>query len=108
MLPQVRTPGPAVLCIDEEVKILQFLMELLGTGGYRVLIAQSGERARRMLQFVSVEAVVLDHQPPAIDGVALSLDLKRMDPAIPILGYSAAPEEVPATLHGLAFRILQK
>ena len=105
---QVRSSGPAILCVDDELSILRLLIDVLGAAGYRVLIAPSAERALKMLRYVAVEAVVLDYVMPRMDGLALAQNVQRLDPGMPVVVFCAAPEQLPQELRKLAAKVVDK
>ncbi|MBV9147099.1 MAG: response regulator [Acidobacteria bacterium] len=100
--------GPAIVCVDDELGVLRSEMEVLGLAGHRILIAQSADRALKMLRLVAVDALVQDYHTPGMDGLAFTLMVKRLDPAIPVIVFTSFPDRVPKGLHELAFRIVDK
>jgi len=82
--------GKLVLVVDDEDGILRVAQRLLERRGYRVLLAANGEVALRLYaQHQNEIAVVLtDMAMPIMDGPALILALKSINPAVRIVGSS--------------------
>jgi CheY-like chemotaxis protein len=87
----------AILCIDDDSKGLAVRKMLLESQGYEVLTATSGREGLAIFARHRVPAVVLDYKMPGMDGAEVAAALKRIDPAVKILLFSAYvdfPEEV--------------
>lgn len=101
--------GPiTILCIDDEPSILRLEQEAFQAVGHRVLTAQGGLRGLEILARTSVDAVVLDYRMPGMDGLAVALEIRRVAPEMPIIVYSGTPEQIPARLHELATKVVDK
>ncbi len=79
----------AILCIDDEAKGLAVRKALLESQGYEVLTATSGREGLALFARHRVPAVVLDYAMPEMNGAEVAAALKRLDPAVRILLYSA-------------------
>lgn len=90
-------PKPvAILCIDDEPNGLMVRKMLLESQGYEVHTASSGREGLAIFARHRVPAVVLDYNMPEMNGAEVALALKRLDPAVKILLFSAymdLPEE---------------
>jgi CheY-like chemotaxis protein len=87
----------AILCIDDDSKGLAVRKMLLESQGYEVLTATSGREGLAIFARHRVPAVVLDYKMPEMDGSEVAAALKRIDPTVKILLFSAYvdfPEEV--------------
>ena len=83
-------PKPvAILCIDDEPKGLVVRKMLLESQGYEVHTASSGREGLAMFARHRVPAVVLDYAMPEMNGAEVAAALKRLDPAVRILLFSA-------------------
>lgn len=78
-----------ILCIDDEPKGLTVRKMLLESQGYEVLTATSGREGLAIFVRHRVAAVVLDYAMPEMNGAEVAAVLKRLDPAVKILLYSA-------------------
>jgi CheY-like chemotaxis protein len=78
-----------ILCIDDEPKGLTVRKVLLESKGYEVLTATSGREGLAIFARHRVPAVVLDYGMPEMNGAEVAAALKRIDPAVRILLYSA-------------------
>lgn len=96
-----------VLCIDDEEPGLQVRRLLLESAGYRVLSARSGVEGIKLFQSEPVDAVVLDYWMSGMNGMTVAKELKRLNPAIPIMILSAYGTLLDETL-GVADLWLRK
>jgi PAS domain S-box-containing protein len=107
-----RGNGQAVLAVDDEPEVLAALEEMLATLGYepsgyrnaREALAAVRENPRRF------EAVVSDEVMPELTGTQMSLELRRLNPTLPILiasGYGGSGFEARALAAGVN-RVLKK
>ena len=60
--------APAILCVDDDPDILDFMKVLLGGKGYRVLTAESGKQALMMVARDKPDVVLLDVTMPDLNG----------------------------------------
>jgi two-component system, cell cycle sensor histidine kinase and response regulator CckA len=100
-LPVERTPsGPvarptdaAVLVVDDNVRVLQAVSQLVGALGYPVMTAASGREALRVFgeNHLHIGCVLLDLTMPDMDGLETMQGLRAVDPKARIVlssGYS--------------------
>ncbi|MES2207679.1 MAG: HD domain-containing phosphohydrolase [Pseudomonadota bacterium] len=74
--------APAILLVDDEVKILNTLRRLLRPLGYNVLAATSGEDALMTLEHEPIDLVISDMRMPNMDGAQLLSTVKKRWPDI--------------------------
>jgi len=82
---------PTVLVVDDTPANLGVVLESLGSAGFRVLMAESGQRALDLLARQHVDLVLLDVMMPGLDGFATFARL-RANPewaGIPVLFMTA-------------------
>lgn len=65
-----------ILAVDDEPLNLDFLQAALEPEGYRVLCAENGEEALRILSGTAIDLVLLDILMPGIDGVEVCRRIK--------------------------------
>ena len=93
-LPEEVVPGAGtVLLVDDEPVILNVGRELLEHLGFKVLVAESGERAVELFRAHRgrIDAVVLDMVMPGLSGGETFDRLREIDPGVRVLlssGYS--------------------
>ena len=58
-----------VLVVDDEAPIRSFLTRVLTKAGHRTMTAADGQEALRLLRTSSVDALVIDHRMPEMDGL---------------------------------------
>jgi PAS domain S-box-containing protein len=90
-----------ILIIDDEAAGLLPRKLLLESAGYRVIDAQSGAQGLQIFQSEQVDAVILDYWMSGMKGTAVASELKRINPAVPIIvlsGMSDLPGEASGTV----------
>ena len=78
-----------LLCIDDEVNGLAVRKMVLENEGYRVLTAESGKAGLEIFVLQRVDLVILDYAMPGMNGDQVAIELKRINPRVPILMLSA-------------------
>jgi PAS domain S-box-containing protein len=96
-----------ILCIDDESAGLLPRKLLLESAGHRVIEARSGEDGIQLFKSEKVDAVILDYWMSEMKGTAVALELKRINPAIPIIVLSGL-SELPGEASGLVDEWLVK
>lgn len=85
-----RGGGQLILVADDDATILDITRQTLETFGYRVVTAEDGAQA--MAQFamnpLGIDLVLTDMTMPVMDGAALILALRRLNPAVRVIGTS--------------------
>jgi CheY-like chemotaxis protein len=88
---------PTLLCIDDIPQALELRKATLESHGYCVKIASSGYSAMKMLEKVSVAAVLLEYKHEGMDAEAVAYHIKQQFPTLPIIllsAYSELPERI--------------
>jgi two-component system KDP operon response regulator KdpE len=75
----------SVLVVDDEPSIRQTLKVTLGTAGFDVIEAATGEQALALLRTEKFDAVLLDINMPGMGGMIACREIRRISPAVPIL-----------------------
>jgi CheY-like chemotaxis protein len=85
-----RGSGELLLVVDDEEAIRRIMRRTLERFGYRVVVAGHGGEALNVYrrQRDEIAAVITDMAMPVMDGPALILALKAMDPDVRIIGSS--------------------
>ena len=83
---------PTILVVDDEPSISEVVSIYLGRAGYRVLVAEDGEAALKLLEEQPPDLVVLDLMLPKVDGLEITRRL-RAEGDIPIIMLTARREE---------------
>ena len=88
------TPGddaPHLLVVDDDTRIRNLLKQYLTENGFRVTVAGNAAEARRKLEGLDFDLLVLDIMMPGENGVDLTKSL-RIDKKVPILMLTALSE----------------
>jgi two-component system, OmpR family, KDP operon response regulator KdpE len=87
--------GPLrVLVVDDEPAILRFLRAGLGSQGYVVLEAETGQKALDAAQSRRADIMVLDLGLPDMDGLEVIKRVRAAGSAVPIIVLSSRDNEV--------------
>jgi CheY-like chemotaxis protein len=78
-----------ILCVDDEQVGLHVRKVLLERAGYDVLTAPDGRAGLALFRGHPIDAVVLDYAMPGMDGGQVAEEMRRINPAVPILLLSA-------------------
>ena len=93
-----------ILIVDDDPTLLRLLGMLLRQEGYRVVAADSAERALALLQTERPQLLVTDLRMGGMDGLALFEAVRRESPLLPVIiltAHGTIPEAVQATRKGV-------
>jgi DNA-binding response OmpR family regulator len=88
-----------ILVIEDEPRILAFLVRGLEAEGFRVDAAGSGHVGLRRAFAASYDAVILDLLLPGLDGLSVLRELQQRLPELPVVIVSAR-SDLPTKLRG--------
>jgi PAS domain S-box-containing protein len=110
--PMPQGEGEVILVVDDEPEVLAALEEMLASLGYEP--AGFGDSREALAAFRArperFDAVVSDEVMPGLTGTQLAIELRRLNPALPILiasGYGGSGFETRALFAGVN-RVLKK
>jgi len=78
-------PRENILVVDDESSIRQALRVTLGTVGFGVAEASTGEQAIELIRSERYDAVLLDMNMPGMGGMTACREIRRLSPGLPIL-----------------------
>lgn len=99
-----------VLIVDDEPEIRRTLKNFLTLSDFRVLTAESGEEAMRMINNDKVHMVLSDIKMPGMSGLTLLERIRAIDFSIQVImmtGYSTFDITLQALEHGAADYVLK-
>jgi len=85
----VNKKAKRILLVDDHKNMRILVTELLSTMGYTILEAQDGKEAMRLVEIGPIDLVITDLKMPEMDGIELTRAIRRIEPALPIIVYSA-------------------
>ena len=100
-----------VLCVDDELDILQSMKRLLHKKDYHLLLATSGAKALELLQQNDVHLIITDMRMPSMSGAELLEKIATSYPdtyRILLTGFADMESTVNAINKGKIHRYLQK
>ncbi|MHB8885132.1 MAG: response regulator transcription factor [Methylovirgula sp.] len=83
----------SILIAEDDPHLRNGIVELLTLEGYPCRVAEDGAKALALFQQSKPELCVFDVMMPAMDGLTLCREVRRIDPLVPILLLSARGEE---------------
>ncbi len=85
------TTSRVILVVEDNAANLLLARTVLERGGFQVVTAQSAEEAKRQLQELDPDVILMDLDLPGQDGLSLTRELKATAPtaAIPIVALTA-------------------
>ncbi|MGH9487854.1 MAG: PAS domain S-box protein [Terriglobales bacterium] len=107
--PAPRPAAPAtsgretILLVEDEAAVRELVEEVLGSRGYRVLVAArpSEALARARQQHGALDLLITDMVMPEMDGRRLAAELARQQPELAVLYVSGYPDQAAARHHQL-------
>ncbi|UCB53271.1 MAG: response regulator [Candidatus Zixiibacteriota bacterium] len=88
-----------ILVVDDELFVRELLLEFLSSQGYEVSLADSGEKAVRLMQDEPADVALVDLKMPGIDGIETIKQIKRITSetvAIVMTGYPTIESSIEA------------
>ncbi len=92
-----------ILIVDDDLSILEVLEARLGTAGFAIIKASSGQEALEILRKQKVDLLVSDIKMPEMSGLQLQSKASAMLPKLPIIlltAYGTIPDAVDAVKGG--------
>jgi DNA-binding response OmpR family regulator len=86
-----------ILCIDDEHAPLQARKLVLESEGHQVFEAKSGREGIALFHSQKFDLVILDYWMSGMTGTVAALEIKKIDPKVPIImlsGYGELPGEI--------------
>src|SRR4051812_32779943 len=75
----------SVLVVDDETHVRQVLGWIIGQAGHEVIEAESSDAALKVMAQGAADVVFTDIQMPGKDGRWLTLEVRRLYPATPVV-----------------------
>jgi CheY-like chemotaxis protein len=81
-----------ILLIDDEPTLRLTFRHALCEAGYNVTIASDGLEGYALHEIVRADLIITDLMMPYQDGFSMIKKLRKLDPDVPIIGMSGAPQ----------------
>ncbi|HDY89211.1 MAG TPA: response regulator, partial [bacterium] len=82
-----------VLWVDDEIDLLKAHIIYLEKKGYALIPVTNGEDALTMIKSETFDAVLLDEMMPGMDGLSVLVEIKNLDPGLPVVMITKSEEE---------------
>ncbi len=100
-----------ILLVDDDIRILESLEEILNTFGYRVISRPDAESALSLLrEGIGIDLVITDYRMPGMNGVEFIMVLRQILPSVPVIiltGYASVEVYLKSVSLG-AFEYINK
>ena len=83
---------PTALVIDNDEAILDMFTDVLGTGGWKCVTADSGSAALKHLQQSQFDLVFLDLMMPVMNGAVTFREIRKLDQEVPVVIITGYPD----------------
>ncbi len=96
---------PSILVVDDELLIRDLLYDFFQDQGWDIAVAESGEQALEILQEKKIDVLLTDLRMPAMDGMALTGQVRKNFPCLPVVimtGYPSVESAVSALRNKVA------
>ena len=77
-----------ILVIDDELRVLEVLREILKIEGYDVVTAKNGAEGIELFRQTSYDLVITDMVMPIKDGLQTILEMRKEVPELPVIAMS--------------------
>ncbi len=101
---------PSILVVDDELLIRDLLYDFFTGQGWSISVAENGDKALDIIAHKPVDLVLSDIKMPEMDGLALTEELTRAHPEIPIVlmtGFPSVDSAVTALRHRVVDYIIK-
>jgi CheY-like chemotaxis protein len=82
-----------ILWVDDEIELLKAHIIFLENKGYSLTPVTNGEDALAMIKKETFDAVLLDEMMPGMDGLTVLVEIKNIDPGLPVIMITKSEEE---------------
>jgi CheY-like chemotaxis protein len=96
----IRKKQPSILLVEGDRKFGLSLSMILSEQGYEVTLAHEGNGSFRAAQASKADLIILDHRPPAVDGIAALRKMKGWPKPPPVLVINGWSDEMADYLRG--------
>jgi signal transduction histidine kinase len=111
-----RKGGETILVAEDDGELSESLVRLLGTLGYRVILAGDGQEALERIESLTgtINLAILDQEMPRLSGTAVCRELMERAPTVPVLlltGRLEVPQETlmqTGNVRGVLFKPVGK
>jgi DNA-binding response OmpR family regulator len=85
-------PFVRILLVEDDLPVRNAMQHVLATAQYKVVSAQTGEEALKLIRQGYFDLVLTDVRLPGIDGVEVTRQSKQHNPRTPVLVVSGVPD----------------
>ena len=93
-----------ILVVDDEIRILNFLVTKLNVSGYEVIVGKNGVEGLEQVKAQNPDMLVLDVLMPKMDGLQMLKEVRSFS-NVPVILLTARLEETVATARQRTFAL---
>lgn len=89
----------SILVVDDELLIRDLLYDFFQSQGWKISVAENGQKALQVLEEEKIDLVLTDIKMPMMDGITLTRQLRESHPCLPVVvmtGYPSVDSAVEA------------
>jgi len=90
-----------LLLVEDDIDLQKVLAQYLELSGFKVFTANHGKHALKVFQENHVDLCILDVMMPVMDGFTLAGEIRKLDPAMPVV-FLTAKNQKEDRLKGLS------
>lgn len=102
-----RYTDAVVLCVDDDIVILDVVKLILEKNGFSVLTATNWQQALDAFRNNSIDLVMLDYEMPDVKGHEVAMRIRDLNPDVPIILHSGS-SDVPEIAKRVTDALIQK
>jgi len=99
---QTAKNNATILIVDDEPMVRNTLQQVMGSLGYKTLLANQGQEAIDIMQQKHVDLVITDVVMPVLDGVSSVAIMRQIQPKLPVIfitGYEQKYDKIIQNIH---------
>jgi two-component system, OmpR family, alkaline phosphatase synthesis response regulator PhoP len=93
--------GVRILVVDDDPSSVKLISNFLRKEGFEVTGPFDGAKAIELIENSQFDLVVSDVRMPHLDGVALAMYVRSMDPTLPIILMTVVPSDITPKLYNV-------
>ena len=86
----MKSPGPRILCTEDDADTREIINLILSNAGYKVTCVGGSEEALQLARSKLFALYLVDSWLPDLSGIELTRKIREFDPTTPILFFSGA------------------
>lgn len=94
----------SILVVDDELLIRDLLYDFFQQQGWKISVAENGEKALEILRSRKIDLLLTDIKMPQMDGLSLTSQVRELYPEIPVVLMTGYPS-VETAVEGIRAKV---